>query len=62
MVERAVRVSERPIRGSGCQQKGLRGRLEDLGASHRVWEASQGVTRSVTFMGLKHEQFMLELV
>ena len=38
MVERAVRGTERPIGGS-------RGLLEDLGASQRVWKASQGVWR-----------------
>ena len=62
MIRGAVRASERPFGGSRSQLKGLSGRLEDLGASHRVWEASQGMTLSVAFLGLKHEQFMLELV
>ena len=41
---RAVRGSQRPIGGSRGQLEGLRGQLADLGASQRVWDASQGVT------------------
>ena len=40
MVKRVVRESEGPI-GERRRQLGcLRGQLEDLGASQRVWEAS----------------------
>ena len=42
MVKRAVWGFEWPIGGSGGQLEGLNGHVEDLGASQRVWEASQG--------------------
>ena len=45
MVKRAVRGSVRPIRRSRGQLDGLGGQPENLGASQRVWEASEGVWR-----------------
>ena len=50
MVKRPVRGSERLLAGSRGQPEGLDGRLEDLGARQRVWEANQGVWR-VKFRG-----------
>ena len=43
MVKGAVRGSERPNTGLRGQSKGLRVQLEDLEASQRVLETSQGV-------------------
>ena len=45
MVKMAVRGAEWPIGGSRSQLEGLRGKLEDLGVSQRIWEASKGVWR-----------------